>query len=386
MKPFKFQRIPYIQRVVKVAANETGALAALRVDARKERLALSGRTLMAELGGVMPFLYTKKVDGEHARDTAEVDVTESRSPSIANDEDADEETADSGIQNDIRAARQMCDMLKRDKESRAQKGRGLFELSPGSASMSYGADLIVQVGGNVEFPVHRILLASRSSVLSGVILERKTIKDGGITISGQKKASIKSPFRLVFSSCHALSVLILLRYFYMDELIAVWDRRIGLPLELELVALKCNVSQVKSDLQTFARMLSLHTLKQALDSPAKRVPPPSLSKDMRTLLQFSQSGNPVSYLHPLLADTILELRDRTVYCHSTILRARSPFFSSFFDEEEWTEKRWAHDRTVSLNLKHLSWRVMDFVLYYIYCDDKEEMFEVLGTSSFHIWV
>ena len=37
-KAFKFQRIPFIQRVVSVCANSTEAFAALRVDGRQARV------------------------------------------------------------------------------------------------------------------------------------------------------------------------------------------------------------------------------------------------------------------------------------------------------------------------------------------------------------
>ena len=77
------------------------------------------------------------------------------------------------------------------------------------------------------------------------------------------------------------------------------------------------------------------------------------------------------------ADVVLCLADRDVLCHSTVLRARSPLFRAFFDEDEWTKQRWANDGTVRVQFKHLKWRPMEYVMRYFYGGDME-MFDTLG--------
>ncbi|KAJ3552682.1 hypothetical protein NM688_g4024 [Phlebia brevispora] len=54
-KAFKFQRMPYMQRVIKVAANNTGAYAALRVDAVPAPVPVLGNTLAQDMALILPY-------------------------------------------------------------------------------------------------------------------------------------------------------------------------------------------------------------------------------------------------------------------------------------------------------------------------------------------
>jgi hypothetical protein len=85
---------------------------------------------------------------------------------------------------------------------------------------------------------------------------------------------------------------------------------------------------------------------------------------------------------PLVPDVVLELADKDAYCHSVILRARSPIFASFFGLEDWTMKRWNADGMIRVNMRHLNWHVMQFVLRFMCCGDGIEMFDTLGTHLF----
>ena len=83
----------------------------------------------------------------------------------------------------------------------------------------------------------------------------------------------------------------------------------------------------------------------------------------------------------LTPDVLLCLEDRNVPCHSAILRARSPLFSAFFDDDDWTKTRWEHDGTIHVQFRHLEWRHMQYVMKFIYGGDKE-IFDVLGELRF----
>ena len=81
---------------------------------------------------------------------------------------------------------------------------------------------------------------------------------------------------------------------------------------------------------------------------------------------------------------VLCLADRDVHCHSAVLRARSPFFRAFFDEDAWTVNRWERGHgergegvVVRVLLRHMSWRPVEYVVRYMYGGDVE-MFDVLG--------
>ena len=178
------------------------------------------------------------------------------------------------------------------------------------------------------------------------------------------------------------------------------------------------LAQVSAELLVLARALRLSALVDAVANVhTKRYPTPSLLKDMRVLLdehagaagsESSRPSTPASSRSegggveeekldshtptitpapaprprdPLRPDTLLALSDRLVSAHSLVLRVRSPFFSTFFADPVWASKRWSQDGTVVLDLQHVRWQAFEYVLKFIYCDDKragDELFRKLG--------
>lgn len=180
---------------------------------------------------------------------------------------------------------------------------------------------------------------------------------------------------LSITGCSPISVAILLGYLYSDELLAIWDRRISTAAQVQLHEQHVNPAAVKTELQALARILDLPLLKIAMESPAKRTPAASLATDLTRLFTNAQG---IRRADPLAANVVLRLSDRDVMCHSTILRARSPFFAAFFNDNDWTVRRWDGDGTLSVDMRHLSWRVMEFVLRYMCCGVETGLFETLG--------
>lgn len=392
---------------MRVSANSTGAFAALREDVRLTPIDLQGNSVEQDLWAVQPYLQHFPHDEEEspARYSSERSRTTADSkahPVMPDQQDVPEmfqdDEEDAGIERDITTVNKLCRVLIHDRESRKKLNHGLFDAgNEGRGALAYGADLLIQVGGFTELPAHRVILASRCLAL-GRIFAGQTIKTSNIVIklrSPQMQnfsaSSSKLVSRISITGCHPLSVIIFLVYLYSDELLAIWDRRIGLVVESSMTTLKTNATQIRSELQALARVLSLSHLSEALMSNGRRSPTQSLAKDMLFLFDSAQIAinsaeqSDVPFAHEPLsslvaADTILELTDQHVHCHSLVLRARSPFFANFFDDDDWTTKRWRPDRTISVNLKHLNGRIMSYVLRFIYCGEEEKMFDSLGQS------
>ncbi|KAF7363815.1 hypothetical protein MSAN_01039400 [Mycena sanguinolenta] len=359
-KTFKFQRVPFIQRVTQVCANTTGAFGALRVDFKPEPIRIEGNTMAEDLATVRP--YTASPPAVHLRDES-VPVPDSPQWSYAVGDEG-EEPEDAGIETDFRRIWHLCKLL---------------EPRDNALPARCGADIMVQVRA-FAFPTHRAILGARSPVLCG-ILEGSALRDAQshITIKAFPASGLAKA-RLELKGCEPITVLILLDYLYSDELLAIWDRRLASALQRELATYKIKPGQVKLELQALARVLNLPLLAQALESPAKRVAAPSVVRDMEQLFRAVQlDPNTKSDLakSPIAADVVLQLADRDVHCHSTVLRARSPVFASFFDEADWTAKRWEVDGTVKVNLKHMRWHVMEYVLKHMCCGGDAEIFENL---------
>ncbi|KAI8985605.1 hypothetical protein BD414DRAFT_59865 [Trametes punicea] len=378
-KTFKFQRVPYIQRVTQVCANATGAFAALRTDWVPDEVQVIGRRIPQDLAAIQPYLRLGPLSVEDASVNVSPEAAIGTSPDVVHNLDAesDEEEEDITVQSDIKQLKALCQVILRLKDTRK---RGEASLADADAEdLPFGADVLVHVEYiSIDFPAHRVILAARSAMLGQVLAGGKTVRDArsNLAIHGHAKKGSSRRARLSFTGCHPLSVLILLVYLYSDETLAVWDHRIGHAIQRHLERVKVKLAQVKSELQALASLLHLPALSDVLDAPVKRGPRATLGADLQHLFSLVQAeGSRTS--SPLAGDVVLQLADKEVYCHSVILRARSPFFAAFFDDKDWTVKRWTYEGTVVVDLKHLKWRAMEPVLKYLCCGGDKEIFDVV---------
>lgn len=289
----------------------------------------------------------------------------------------DDEADDLGILNDIRKLRQLLDVLVIQKKARQEP-----LTFPGTRRLPHGADVVIHGTSGTLFPAHRIVLGIRSFVLFEILNSSRVAKDIGSGISlrlldSKSKVNGKEPTKLSIVGCHPISILILLDYIYSDDLLAIWDSRISAVLSGQSQKMKIQPAQIKLELRSLATLLDLPFLLQALESPVKRAPVPSMVSAMERLFETAQK---LDYTEQALLspDVIVQLADKEIRCHSVILRARSTFFADFFDEDIWTINRWDANGMITIDMKHLTWHVMDYVLRFMCCGADAEMFDTLG--------
>lgn len=386
-KPFKFQRVSYMQRVVRVCANSTGAFGALRMEFQPRRIPVEGNRMEQDLKGVLPNELPLN-ESNHREWTEDHVGRENEVEDLLGNEYLEEDAA---ILDDREELKRICAYL----EACVRSERTLL---PPKINVSHGADLVLYVAPSkkAETPsflttAHRVILASRSTPLLRILSTPGTLSLKGIGVVvrfaslkvADKAASNNLTNTLQFEGCHPLAVLILLVYIYSDQLIPAWDSRLGPTLRSSSAYTICPPACIKADLQGLAKLLELPRLSAALESPAKRTPVASLHSDLAALHGDAQSFPSVRSRNwtrsssPLAPDVVLLLSDRSVWCHSTILRARSPFFANMFSEEDWTANRWSGDGVIEVDLKHLTWRAMRFVVRYLCCGADEDMFTVM---------
>lgn len=325
---WKFSRVPYLQRVIKVAANSTGAFAALRADVPLRFVDIEGPTLAQNLLGILP--HWRRVGPLGAR------VGSHKTAGVGEDEDdAAEREADASIERDVEVALRLLQVLEKWED----------DWSDALA----GSDAIVVAGGR-RFPVHSLVLAARSPILA------------------------RNPSADIVIDCSEFTALLLLHYLYSDDLPPIWDTRVGSALQ-EVKALKgISIVQVKAELRRLAGELRLPALAESLEFQVKTIPSPTLATHLSALL-------PTATQSPSLPppDIILELEDREVRCHSVILRARCSFFETFYEDTDWTaSRRDGEDGGVRVDLTHISWDVMSLVLEHIYRDVGMSLFHTVG--------
>ncbi|KAG6821309.1 hypothetical protein H0H93_000170 [Arthromyces matolae] len=375
-KAFKFQRLPALQRITQVCANSSGSFAALRAEYQLKPIEVIGNTFAEDLAEVQPFLRVRTIPGRSRRgsDILLQAPINPRNPSGAPHGRNDEDSDDVHVYTDVRKLQHILDILELQRSS----PHGLDTES--HSRFSHGGDVLIQVGSGFVFPAHQLILAARSKTLSR-ILSGSTKLSQGSKIS--LRLSLPLPHqqipRLEVSGCQPITMLILLTFLYTDEVLAPWDHRV-LKLLTPSKDLKVDLMKTKIELRALAEHLELHTLLAALESPIKSAPSSTLEESMRQLFEASQLRNNAS--RSLLSpDVILVLADRDVYCHSTILRARSEFFADFFDEEEWTKNRRDVHGLIHLDMKHHTWRIMEYVLKFLCFGAGGEMFESLEFAS-----
>ncbi|KAI5981005.1 hypothetical protein EDD15DRAFT_2380571 [Pisolithus albus] len=328
-RSFKFQRVPHIQRVVAVCANSTGSFGELRVKYKPPPIQVTSRSFEADGTAIMPFVPEVDVVSSQARATGG-----NRIPS-------NDETDDAEVLDDIGSLEMLMDMLRRPEGV-------LFDKGTATLASTHDADIMVCVDKNFAFPAHRLVLAARCRSLWAVLSGSRPLDDKhGTTISF-----------LPFSTSPILGLVL-----------AEQSKAVGiLPM------------QIKCKLVTLAGHLELPQLAQALQSVVKCPPALTACVHYRELFDHAQSATgpsePDIRTDPLAPDVALHLRDKVVYTHSVILRARCPFFSAFFGDKDWTSRRRNQFGVVDVWMNHFEWEVMQFVLGFI-CFWEEKLFDML---------
>ncbi|GAA5902128.1 hypothetical protein JCM8208_002483 [Rhodotorula glutinis] len=334
---WKFSRVPYLQRVIKVAANSTGGFAALRADVPLRFIDLDGPSLAVDLLALLP--HWERV-GPPAPPPAR--------PQRAHEDDEDEDDTDAVIERDIAVATKLMEVLRR------------WDLT--WETSENGTDAVINVGVR-SIPVHKTVLAARSPVLARHFATKRQLD----------------------LECSGLTALLVVHYLYSDDFPAVWDSRVGLPLRKVLSpaeSAQLDVGAVKLELRALAKSLELNALSQALERQVKTVPAPTLASSFTDLLASSVSPKVASALPASLKpDVVLRLADREVRAHSVVLRARCTFFATFFADPDWHRARRSSSGVVTFDLSHLEWDVVSLVLEHVYRDAGMSLFQAVERDS-----
>ncbi|CDR98796.1 uncharacterized protein SPSC_01410 [Sporisorium scitamineum] len=404
-KNFKFQQIPYLQRVVKVATSESGALAAIKADPSLPDVRVKGRSVEEALRDLLPHLkvQTLSQDGEKEKGiTSEVvEISEVRDQ-VESDGDSDDEHAEgSNGRTDTGKYAKMA-LLILEAAKRWVAGRVVFSMDtdevetnpnadaassqaqfpsstgrrqafygPHNLSPPFGCDAFLIADGHY-LPVHKLVLGARIPSLQKALIEPSAKDDlpAGIKITATgtgKRVSI-----LTLSNCSLVSALFLLHYIYSDDLPPIWVPSVGLVIDKELRAAKVDRQRIQEDLRNVSERLDLTALAASVKASMPRPPEPTLRANMFDLFNSHVDIDVAATESRSFNDVVLHFADRTVPAHSVILR-RSPFFAALF-QPHWTAARWDARNVIALDMKHLRWEVARIVLMHLYTDNGETLF------------
>ncbi|KIJ37956.1 hypothetical protein M422DRAFT_259341 [Sphaerobolus stellatus SS14] len=329
----KFTRVAFIHRVIRVCANAAGAFGAVRLNYVPKVVKVEGNNLGQDLATIRPWARGSEEMGRER-----------------------ERVIPTGLS--TYSARGYIKLLEEDKKARKEGKSGVFGVDlqdwglDGKVKMKlHGADMLVRAG--MLIPVHRVVLATRSGVLRGLMdgVGSGVVRtEGVVTLSwqvGSTASSSKSSSRskstsanaslptLTISGIQPLAVLLFLHLLYADE-IPVLDT-------LSFTT----VSAVRKD----------DSSERGGDGGEAYIFEAFASTSTSSFTTTPELAKSTS----LKPDAYLELADRRLPAHSVVLRSRCLFYKRFFDFDVWTRERWGDEGVIGVDMRYMEWRVVRVV-------------------------
>lgn len=342
----KFQAVPYLQRIVRVTANETGSYAALQAPSHLAPMPVHSPALEDELRQLAPAL---------ANPPSIDDTFDHSPPSPDSDSDSDSESLSSSRLR--RAGAQARAILQR-----VSSPNDFAALTLSDTDRRAGCDALLLVEhGMFAVPVHRLLVAVRVPHLAQALWHGGSANDTSVSCD-------KGVWIVRYDTLSLLSALFLVLYLYTDDVPPVWSASIShaiAPLSRE-----CGISPapVRAELLACTTSWHLDALHAYLERGLASSPMPTLHTQFAALFAKVAAHAPLSQLPD--ADVVLHLADMDVACHSLFLR-RSPMLQSVLD---WHHARGASG-PVEVDMHHWTWPVVRVGLMYLYTDADVALFQ-----------
>lgn len=356
---WSFKRVPHLQRIIQVGANESGSFAAVRSDASPGSFDIEGPALAEDLLNLLP----------HMRREVEIPpslIGGSGAPVKTVDDDDDEEE-DEAVQRDIDVGGRVVSVMK--------SWNSTDEIH------TLGTDVYFAVQGK-RIPVHRFVLRNRIRTFQEILR-------GGVPTRLQNLVNANvddvDPLKheIAFPTTSFLAVLLFLQYIYSDEIVAIWDGRIQSRLQAGFGNMSyVETATVKRELAELAEAFQLDHLRAPLASTGKVAIPPTLASTWVSFFNASQTTGSEAHRQ---CDAVLKLADKKVYVSSLLLRARCPTFDAMFDDAEFTEHRRNEDGNghIVIDLSNLKWSSLRLVLRWLHDGDDQEIFDYQRMSPLH---
>lgn len=333
----KFHRVPFLQRVTKVASNGTGGFAAIRSDVAVHKVSTAGSDLAADFLTILPHWH-RCCSAEFIADCPTAIPAAIQNPQDPDYEDEEEQH------------------ISRDLNDALRLSRALELWDASWSSLLFGADLLVEVQGK-RIAVHSAIIASRSPVLNDILRSKQSSTPSGITYTAS------FPPVLAFKHCSSYTALLLLHYIYSDSFPCIWDARVA--LGYTAVRDRLAFGTIKDELQRLAHILQLPALGKVCGRSEKLSPSETLPIDTLALKNGSTCA---------ISDVLINLSDTSLACHSVVLRSRCPFFTALFDDDEWLAERRASaspSQEVEIDLAHIPFEVFEPIIRHIYSDTED---------------
>ncbi|KAI6269814.1 hypothetical protein MCOR27_009572 [Pyricularia oryzae] len=351
-KDYKFQRVPYITRVVTVRSSPSGAFAAVRRDSSvMKQLGVGRQEIWEDLDALLPLrgLVALKPKFDNA-------MAAKLLPKRFSEDDSD-------------TGRAIVAMLQ-SSDPNADLAHHLDSFTSNDLE---GADIWISSSScpDLKVPVHGWLMSARSPTIRAALAAYRshgahTIADCLAIEDMDGKACIQ------LESLELSTVLNLILFAYTDRIAPAWNIRQPSP------SLTQASRQQRVELMKVAARLGIAPLEAA--ARLQNDPNRSLADDLGTAIKepsFFDDG-----------DILLELEGGEVAAHSSLLCQRCPYFEGLYNGRSagmWLTGRRddaAVAEPVKIDLKHFEREPFEYVLRYLYSDAGTELFDEAVAASF----
>lgn len=347
-KDFKFQRVPYITKIVSVRASPFGAFAAIRkdIDVMQKQVHVGKQTLWDDIRPLNPLsdFRSSAPPPKEAKQWADPLFKDRMHPV------AWEVLKSPDIEGD----------LKQYLETWSYRNEPL-DMAIRSSSWP---DLVV--------PVHGWLLCGRiPSMLRAITGYREGSPLSERDAQYFQIEEIGDTTVITFQGLDVISILNVVQFLYEDAVIAAWN------CIRQRQSWAFRYRQIRTELQKLTTALDMPVLEAAVRLQVD--PQKAMANDFKHAVKdsrFFEDG-----------DTLLELDGAEVQVHSTLITQRCPWFQALFHGRSggrWLAGRretLEEDELLRVDLKHIHPDTFTYVLQHIYSDAGEELFESVVTPT-----
>ncbi|OZJ04633.1 hypothetical protein BZG36_02028 [Bifiguratus adelaidae] len=343
IKLYKYVRIPYIQRAIMVRANPSGAFAVIKETAPIAPIEVRGPSLGSDL-----LLHLPDVRGSNGKLMAS--QNQATSDAFASVENG-----------------HICQAVEYHQNGHPEKG-------------DVAADAYVIIGQH-RVPVHQIVLAARCPVFCNIFeqlqhgkMKAFEIDCGSISVAVAatkgKHERERRAIEIKFFHCHLMTAKLLLKYLYSDEYDMPWHSTFR---SSSVVSSDLAPTVIRQQLVDLAEGLELAPLRTSVLSPYKQLPPPTLFRHLKDVLDHSDR-------YRKFADVIVQAKDDARFlAHEAIIKRRCPFFEAMFGMDRvWVKDRQSRhaDGMIVVHMEHVRPDVMKIALMHMYTDDSNPFDEM----------
>lgn len=355
----KFQLVPYLQRVVRVMANDLGSWAAVQAPTRPASIPVRGPSLADDLLALVPETSVAVPVDDMTASIATMTTAE-------NDDSESDDEASTMLSRYLAHARTI--LLRASAWPTACLGPLREALPAAYTTTGCDAALCVDRGGCM-IPVHRDLLALRIPSLTPFLWQTRptTTAPVDIVLATAPKTTI-----VHLPGLSLVSALVLVHYLYTDDLLPVWTAQMHVVLQPLCRSVGVSMERVRPELLACATLLDLAAVRTSLEHGLLRAPPSTMRTQCLHVFERIRPGASLADVPG--ADALLHLADADVPCHTLFLR-RSPMLQALC---AWRQDCGEHG-PIEIAMPHWSWRVMRLGLAFLYTDAGTSIFD--GTDA-----